>query len=283
MKKMISVITITYNNAAGLQKTINSLRMQHCDLSEIELLVVNGNPDDKETMKIISANSDLITWSQSEPDGGIYPAMNIGKARAKGEWQWYMNAGDIFADDDVVGDVLEAINHYPKVDYIYGDVYRCDYQQTWAGMPINPHYKKIPTCHQSMLFKSKLMENRWYSEKYKICSDRVLIEDYLLDSENPLYLPRTLSHFEGGGLSGQKQLLSAWEGLLIQHRSGKVSFRDNMKKYGGRLVHFALQEYCPKLLLFTESIHKILKSPQDTKEILVMATPPTVPAAKPVN
>ena len=96
---LISVITVCYQAAESLQKTILSVRQQY--YQPLEFIVVDGGSTDG-TRDIIARHQDIITRWVSEPDGGIYDAMNKGVSMATGEWVIFMNAGDTFAANNVL-------------------------------------------------------------------------------------------------------------------------------------------------------------------------------------
>ena len=96
---LISVITVCYQAAEPLQKTILSVRQQY--YQPLEFIVVDGGSTDG-TRDIIARHQDIITRWVSEPDRGIYDAMNKGVSMATGEWVIFMNAGDTFAANNVL-------------------------------------------------------------------------------------------------------------------------------------------------------------------------------------
>ena len=113
----ISIITICFNAADDLKKTIKSVRGQV--FNDYEYIVVDGGSKDA-TSEIIKSNADVITKWVSEPDKGIYDAMNKGIKMATGDWVIMMNAGDVFADSQVLTNVFEnPIND--NITFLYGD------------------------------------------------------------------------------------------------------------------------------------------------------------------
>ena len=113
----ISIITICFKAAADLENTIASVRSQK--YKDCEDLVVDGGSRDGER-EVINQNIDVITKWVSEPDKGIYDAMNKGIKMATGEWVIMMNAGDVFADSQVLASVFEnPIND--NITFLYGD------------------------------------------------------------------------------------------------------------------------------------------------------------------
>ena len=113
----ISVVTVCYNSAATLAETVDSVaRQSH---REVEHIVIDGGSTDA-THTILAERRNLISCLVSEPDGGIYPAMNKGLSRATGEFVGYLNADDFFAHADVLELIADAAAS--GVDAVYGDL-----------------------------------------------------------------------------------------------------------------------------------------------------------------
>lgn len=112
----ITVVTVCYNAADLIEDTIKSVLSQTYD--NIEYIIVDGNSSDG-TMDIVNKYSDRISKIISEPDKGIYDAMNKGIFAATGDYINFMNAGDIFTSDDAVSKVVGLIDK--SNDVIYGD------------------------------------------------------------------------------------------------------------------------------------------------------------------
>lgn len=118
----ISLITVVYNAVATLPDTIRSVQQQ--DYSEIEYLVIDGGSSDG-SADVIQAHQDVIDYWVSEPDRGIYDAMNKGLHRATGEIIGFLNADDVFAHDHVLSDVAEALSK-EEIDLCFSDLVYVD-------------------------------------------------------------------------------------------------------------------------------------------------------------
>lgn len=119
----ISIVTVCYNAADQIEKTIQSVVGQ--TYPNIEYLVIDGGSTDG-TTDIIRKYADKISYWKSEPDDGIYDAMNKGICAATGDYINFMNAGDYFSSDSVISEVVKQIN--PTKDIIYGDSTMIDYK-----------------------------------------------------------------------------------------------------------------------------------------------------------
>lgn len=100
--KQISIITINYNNASGLEKTIRSVVEQ--TYNEYEYIIIDGASSDK-SKEVVQGYQQYIDFWCSEKDSGIYNAMNKGIQRASGEYLLFLNSGDILSDSAVLSDI----------------------------------------------------------------------------------------------------------------------------------------------------------------------------------
>lgn len=111
----ISIITVVYNDAKGLSSTIRSVLDQ--DYPNIEYIVIDGGSNDG-SLDIIAKNAANIDYWVSEPDDGIYNAMNKGLSHAHGDYVLFLNSSDEFVNSEVVSKTVEQIT--PDLDVIYG-------------------------------------------------------------------------------------------------------------------------------------------------------------------
>lgn len=148
---LLSVITVVYNNKAFLQRTIESVKEQ--TYSNIEYIVVDGNSTDG-TLDVIQANQEIISQWISEPDQGIYDAMNKGISLAKGEWINFMNAGDIFFNSTTVEEVVSYMGH-DDVDAVYGNGILKNYQKKRERFLDTDHHQ-MKINHQSLFYRKVL-------------------------------------------------------------------------------------------------------------------------------
>src|ERR1700761_3218970 len=112
----LSVITINYNNSAGLKRTIESIVSQ--DFADFEYIVIDGASTDGSAEVIKQYESQISYWV-SEPDSGIYDAMNKGVRQAKGEYLLMINSGDLLVNNKVL-DTVFKLNELK--DIVYGNV-----------------------------------------------------------------------------------------------------------------------------------------------------------------
>lgn len=162
--KKISIITVVFNAEKDIEVTIRSVIEQRNYYKNIEYIIIDGGSNDK-TLEIIKRYSDNIDVIVSEPDKGIYDAMNKGLEKSTGDAHLFINAGDYF-----VGNVLGGVTVAP---IFFPVVYRNIFNQI-KQVKISSEKSRIPNCHQGILFENK---NIRYSLEYKICSDY----DYFLN------------------------------------------------------------------------------------------------------
>jgi len=113
----VSIVTVTYNNEKGLERTIWSVMNQTYKYKEF--IVVDGGSND-DTKSLVAKYKKHINIFISEPDNGIYDALNKGINLAKGEWIVCMNAGDVFASNVVLDEILSK-KISEEIDFIYSD------------------------------------------------------------------------------------------------------------------------------------------------------------------
>lgn len=165
--KKVSVITINYNNKEGLRKTIESLLAQ--TFTDYEFIVIDGGSTDG-SREVIEAFAHRIDYWVSEPDRGIYHAMNKGIAAARGVYCNFMNSGDCFYSPDVLEKIFAP---QPHADILFGKYA----SERFPGGMAYPSpvtmltlYKTHPN-HQACFLRRSLFEKGMYDESYRIASD----------------------------------------------------------------------------------------------------------------
>jgi glycosyltransferase involved in cell wall biosynthesis len=161
---LISIVTVVYNASATFEKTIKSVGGS--TYSNIEYIVVDGGSRDG-TIDIIKRNRHIISKWVSEPDKGIYDAMNKGVGMATGKWIIFLGADDIL--NNVIPAVAEQLKNENTI--YYGDVYMTGSQLIYAGVftKFKIAYKNI--CHQSIFYPRSVFEYYDFNLSYKIHAD----------------------------------------------------------------------------------------------------------------
>lgn len=193
----ISVVTVVFNDAKGLKRTIKSVINQTYE--NVEFIIIDGGSTDG-TIDVIKKYEDQTDYWVSEKDNGIYDAMNKGINASTGTWVNFMNAGDVFVDNAVVSNV--NFSSFTNCALIYG-------KQIQNGKVLKPlDIKKlkigvIHANHQSMFFnKNMLGDDLKYDLQYKIYGDYELTNKIYMKYPNQVkYINLTIADFEGGGIS----------------------------------------------------------------------------------
>lgn len=178
MSAKISIITITFQAEAYIQRTLDSVHEQG-NRDQFEYIIIDGNSQD-ETLSLIQNASIKPDVLISEVDKGIYDAMNKGLAKATGEYVMFMNAGDEFASDDTLKTILNHVSENP--DVLYGDANFVDLKGNFMGkrseatphqLPQNLSWRDFKfgmlICHQAFICKRSLAPE--FSLKYQLSSD----------------------------------------------------------------------------------------------------------------
>lgn len=211
----MSVITICYNEK-NIRKTCESIVNQ--SWQDFEWIVVDGGSTDG-TLDVLNEYRNRIDVLISEPDNGIYNAMNKGIARARGEWLNFMNGGDAFCDKTVLEQVFGNDNGYGDADVLYGDML-C--QGKVYKIPDNiDAFFFIDNCinHQSSFIRAALFrEDGGYNEKYRVLSDVEKWIVWMKAGRVFRHLPVVVADFDTGGVSSSGSLLTKEEKAKINAR-----------------------------------------------------------------
>lgn len=174
----LSIITINYNNKAGLKNTINSILPQ--TYNNFEYIIIDGGSTDG-SVEIIKEFASHITYWVSEPDNGVYHAMNKGIDIAKGEYCIFMNSGDLFYDKNTIESLIPQLD---GTDIILGNTLESD--GTIKPYKKNMTFKTLyngSLSHQSTFIKTSLLKRYHYDESLKIVADwKFFLQTLILDN-----------------------------------------------------------------------------------------------------
>jgi glycosyltransferase involved in cell wall biosynthesis len=226
----ISLITVTYNAEATIERCITSVMAQNH--TNIEYIVIDGGSKDN-TIEIIDKYKDFIKVFVSEPDKGVYDAMNKGILYASGDVVGTLNADDFFASNDILESVADAFVKN-DADIIYGDLDYVDPQNkiirkwrsnnyakgifNWGWMP--PH----PTFYgKRALFK----QYGYYSLDYGTAADYELMVRFMHTNKlNIYYINKVMVKMQCGGMSNNSPTnrVKAWKSDLKSMRNNGILF-----------------------------------------------------------
>lgn len=198
MNKQLSIITINYNNADGLKKTMNSVINQ--SFTEFEYIIIDGNSTDSSIEIIKSYNFDNLSWI-CENDTGIYNAMNKGIKKANGKYLLFLNSGDILNGNNALLDFISNVDF--SGDIIYGDYQFLKGEKIYPDLLTPLHFFKSSLPHQSSFIKKKLFELYGnYDENFEIVSDKLFyIKCFLSGKVKFKHLNQKLSIVDLNGIS----------------------------------------------------------------------------------
>lgn len=244
----LSVITVSYNAAKTIGDTLESVAAQTCP--EVEHIVVDGASGDG-TMEVVRRQGAHLACAISEPDQGIYDAMNKGLARATGDIVGILNADDVYADDRVLQDVVAAFEK-EQLDALYGDVLVVDRIDTGKVIrrynsgrfrPSRIGYGWMP-AHPG-LFVRKSIYDRFgnYRTDYMIASDYEFVARIFRDDTlRHQHMARVVVRMRHGGVSTQ-----GWRNSLVLNSEVLRACRENnihsnwfklLSKYPAKALEF---------------------------------------------
>ena len=234
----ITIITVTYQAAAVLQRTLDSVSRQTCQ--DIEHLIIDGASKD-DTVKMAKAYQEKVPYPviiQSEPDHGLYDAMNKGLHKATGDYLVFLNAGDTLHADDTLSTLnsqLSTLNSHPAV--IYGDTAIVDSEGKFLHLRRLRPPKQLTwrsfkhgmlVCHQAFYVRTDIAQQEDYDLRYRHSADVdwcIRVMKRAEEMRLPLVNTNTiLADFMEGGNTTQNHRASLKERYQVMcHHYGKAS------------------------------------------------------------
>lgn len=203
----ISIITVSYNSAATIKDTIDCVLAQN--YPQVEYIIIDGASKDG-TCDIVRSYGDRIDFFRSEPDQGIYDAMNKGLQKATGEVVGILNSDDFYAHEGVLSQVM-SIFEEEEVDSVYGDLQYIDPIQTekvvrnWKAGPFELEkflYGWMPPHPAFFVRRSCYLRWGLFDESFLLAADYELMLRFLYKYQiSTYYLPEVLVKMRTGGTS----------------------------------------------------------------------------------
>lgn len=207
----LSIITVNLNNIEGLRKTIDSILCQ--TWRDYEWLIIDGGStdDSKELIEQTVAVSPNVSYWCSEPDNGVYNAMNKGIVHAKGDYLNFLNSGDCYANSESLEHFFYASKTSDDVYYANANFYERDGKLSFQmSLPnkISPifYLKGRNISHQACFIKRSLLHERPYLESYKLAADGEFFFYALLQKRSFKHIPHVIIYSDIPGLSGDISL-----------------------------------------------------------------------------
>lgn len=204
MEPTVSIVTVSYNAAQCIAMTIESVLVQ--SFTDLEYVFIDGKSTDG-TVNIIESFRAAFTEKGirykviSEPDAGIYDAMNKGVREADGQWVLMLNAGDRLADENVLSDVFSGT--WDSADVLYGDVVLYDevYYKVSRAQALETITQDMPFCHQAVFVRRMVLSQYGFDTHYRLAADYNQLLRCYLDGKRFQYAPRIISVYDTAGVS----------------------------------------------------------------------------------
>jgi glycosyltransferase involved in cell wall biosynthesis len=251
----ISIVTVCFNAEKEIERTIRSVLSQ--TYQDLEYIIVDGASKDRTVeiaQNVINEYPNKAVTIISEPDHGIYDAMNKGIKRAKGEWVNMMNAGDVFANKDVLSKIFEK-SLPDNIAFIYSDFYKSTSFGRYFRVKKNCSESERNLVHQSTIYKKSLHDQYGYY----VVTPKIIVSDYLFFLQIPLSVVQktdvVIAIYEGSGVSEQgdwceKQILCA--NVVYRYQNFWKIYLEYAKWKAKHLIPKKIREY---LRLKTSEIH----------------------------
>lgn len=252
---ILTIITINFNNAAGLEKTMQSVLTQTC--RDFEYIVVDGGSKDGSIgviKRFEKSFGERLRWT-SEPDKGIYNAMNKGVTKAQGDYLEFLNSGDCLVDDSVVEKMIDKLDQKGNPPILYGNMLksmpdgRILRDRCFAGEDITLHGMYHGCLNHSPAYIGRTLFERYglYDETLRICSDwKWYVISIVLGAERPVYVDVDVTLFDMTGISEtNKDLLECERSTLLKEMIPSGILADYDKWYSSvdmvkRLMRYPL-------------------------------------------
>ena len=195
-RPLISIITVVYNACSTFEATIKSVVNQQEEL--FEYWIIDGGSTDG-SVDIIRKYEDRIAGWISEPDKGIFDAMNKGIDRVAGEWLFFLGADDLLTE----GIIAKIAPHLqPDLSVVYGNVMFDTGHIMRSRIGLRCLFENR-LHHQSAFYRRDLFDNFRYDQKFRVCADYELTLRIYLQKKPSLYVPYNVAIFASGGNSNE--------------------------------------------------------------------------------
>lgn len=212
----ISIVTVCLNSVDTIEQTIRSVISQ--TYPDIEYIIIDGGSTDG-TLDIVQKYKDDIAYIVSEPDSGIYNAMNKGISHATGELVGFLNSSDWYISEE---SVIKLAEMYEKTmaDVLYGDIINVKDEKyesiTNANVDLGIISKLFPNLHPASLVKKELFSICGFDESYRIAADAKWFLYMWHAGKRFLYVPAEITYFRLGGASSQGSAADEWKRAMLE-------------------------------------------------------------------
>lgn len=222
---LISVVTVSYNAVSTIEETICSVINQ--TYSNIEYIIIDGGSTDG-TVDIIKKYADKIAYWVSEPDKGIFNAMNKGVLNATGEWVIFINCGDKFYTSHVLKEIFYHKYKDDGTDVLYGNMILKYSFADFLSYPkdLSCFNTIFPFSHPASIVRVSILKKYLFNEKYKLASDYDFFLKLYKAGYKFKYLNIIISVFEAeNGASSVNKQQTYKEVACINGHYKKINFK----------------------------------------------------------
>ena len=270
----LSIITINRNNAAGLEKTMQSVAVQ--TFKEFEYIVVDGasTDDSVETVKKLEPQFAHLKWV-SEPDTGIYNAMNKGIRMASGDYIQILNSGDSLAAADVTERMLNALEEKGNPSILYGNMVKCFpdgrryVDNGYGGQEVTFLLFYLGTLNHDPTYIRRDLFGKYgyYDESLKIVSDwKWFMEAIIQGGEKPEYVDINVTLFDMTGVSESNSALVKEEREAVLRQAYPPALLADYERYADPIERYQRLQRHPWALKLTCFIERFLFKVEKRKD-----------------
>jgi glycosyltransferase involved in cell wall biosynthesis len=216
----ISIVTVVLNSCALIEDTVKSVLGQ--TYPDVEYIVVDGGSTDG-TMDVITRYGDRIDSIVSEPDCGVYDAMNKARALCHGDVIYFLNAGDIICGKEIVSDVMQRFSA-EDCGFVYGDAVLYDTSPESGTLRKSPeNWRKAlkrggMICHQAMFARKAILER--FDTTYRLAADFNLFCALSNSTVQAVRVGIPICFYRVNGISSDKEKLIREKSLIIRKHFG---------------------------------------------------------------
>lgn len=221
----ISIVTVCFNSAKTIEQTILSVINQ--TYSNIEYIIIDGKSTDG-TVEIIKKYQKKIAYFVSEPDGGIYDAMNKGIEKATGDYIYFIGSDDYLVDEKIMSVVANYLKEDRNIDILSGGVWVLDEEQ---GLKKQNNPRPLMSeilagtmlSHQGMFVRTNLMKLNMFNVEYKIAADFDFLIKCVKNNCQVEYIDDSIAYYSDQGFSSSS-------GIYCQLEYKKILLNNDLLK-----------------------------------------------------
>lgn len=251
MALKISIVTVCFNAVGTIEETMLSVLNQ--TYPNVEYIIIDGGSTDG-TIDVIKKYADRLTYWISEPDKGIYDAMNKGIIVATGEYINFMNSGDKFVANNTISDIVAKIESDSII--VYGNWIEEFGTKIKFRKPLDEKYirSKLPFCHQATFINTSYHKSNKYDTHFRLAGDYNFIYNAILkDNVKRQYISIPIAYFDSYNGASKDNYVSGLNEKMIIWGIKKLSFQNLYWNLAKLRMHFSyfLKKILPENFVIT--------------------------------